>query len=85
MNWKIFFIFFILFLLIGCGKKEVPKDTDSPPIEIKYESIQKCYVHKDYISCKLSSGNTYYVTTETQNKVIAEKTTWDKTMWKNES
>lgn len=76
----------ILFLLgvfiIGCSSKEVPANTKNPPIEIKYEQIRKCYVHKDYVSCELSSENTYYVTTDTQRKVLAEKTTWDCTMWK---
>lgn len=78
---KTFFVlFFCLIFFGGCSAKK--NISTEQTIEIPYGSVVGCYVHKDYVACKLSSNNTYYVSTETYQKVLSEKTVWDCTMWK---
>jgi hypothetical protein len=70
----------LLFLLVGCSGKEKPVSVgdDPEPIDIS-QNLEKCFVHKDYISCTLTSGYTYYASMEKINSVAV----YDKTMWKD--
>ena len=84
MDKKLFFVIFLLLVILvsGCSKKKVsPEQFEKPPVEIPFSNIQKCYVHKDYVACQLSSGNAYYVTTDTYEKILLDKTSWDCTLW----
>lgn len=68
-----------IFLLTGCSKKSVELPTEKGAVDIS-SSLDKCYIHKDYIACSLN-GQTYFATMEKINQI----TTWDKTMWKNDT
>ena len=76
---KIILVGLLLLLLAGCSSKSsVPLSGGEVDLS---GSLNKCYVHKDYIACSLSDGKTYFATMESIMKV----TTWDKTMWANQT
>lgn len=70
----------VCFLLVGCSKSKVPIDNDDPAQIDLTGSLDKCYIHKDYVACTLSDGNTYFAS---MSKIMSV-TRWDKTMWAEE-
>jgi hypothetical protein len=82
-RWVVLVLFVALwvaciFLFTSCSSRKVEVPAEPGAVDIS-NSLGKCYIHKDYVSCTLSSGYTYYATME---KII-NVTSWDKTMWKD--
>lgn len=86
-NKKSVFCIILLFLIIlaGCSKHSVPQQEVGQPAPVSLDGqIKDCYVHEDYYSCTLNSGNTYYITTSYAQDLLL-KTRWDKTVWASET
>jgi hypothetical protein len=76
---KRFVLLLLFFLLVGCSAKQKPEAAGNAPAPIDISNnLEKCLIHKDYVSCTLTSGYSYYASMEKINQVAV----YDKTMWK---
>lgn len=78
----VYIIIIILIATMGCAKKEIKVTEGDRQVEITASMVTNCYAHKDYVACGLTDGSVYYITKKNYEKIIAEKLTYDCTLWK---
>ena len=71
----------LMFLLAGCGssRKVVVYDKINIAESLQVES---CRVFADHYECNLTDGRTFYAMKSDVDDIIASRTTWDCSAWK---